>query len=263
MRKKLLFIVPAAIPVLFWMLWVVFPESSIQTIIEDSAAGSQYELEVQGLSKGLLYTISIEELRLKNRGRELAAMKDIRSRINPLLLPLLQLRMAINGSVGGGSVSGTLNLARNKTTGELEFSGVDFGELNFLQFAGIKGKGTVSGTITFREGSGHAEFVSKDAVFEQADFSEIRAPLNIFHQVTGSLDMRGDTVEIVSLSLQGEDIHARLKGNIRDAVMDISMELMPGKSYIENPFVLAGLESFKISPGYYMIPLKGNFSPRR
>jgi type II secretion system protein N len=255
-RKKLPFIVLAAIPVLSWMLWIVFPESSIQTIIEDSVADSPFLLEVHGLSKGFFYTMAIDELVVKSREQKLGELKDIRGRINPLFLPLLQLHMALKGSVGSGNVSGTLNFARNRTTGELEFGSIELGELSFLQFAGIKGKGTVSGMISLKEGNGHAEFVSNDAVFDQAEFSGVRVPLNIFHKVTGSLDVRGNTIEIVSLSLQGKDIHARLKGKIRDGVMDISMELMPGKSYVENPFVLAGLESFKISPGYYMIPLK-------
>jgi hypothetical protein len=34
------------------------------------------------------------------------------------------------------------------------------------------------------------------------------------------------------------------------------MELMPGMSFIENPLFLAGLEKYKISPGYYVIPVK-------
>jgi type II secretion system protein N len=255
-RKKLPFIILAAIPLLFWMLWLVFPESSIQTIIEDSVADSPFLLEAHGLSKGFFYTMSIDELLLKNRGRELGELKDIHGRIDPLFLPLLQLRMSLKGSVSRGNVSGTLNFTRNGTSGELEFGNVEFGEVSLLQFVGIKGKGAVSGRVTLNAGGGHAEFVSNDAVFEQAEFSGVRVPLNIFHRVTGALDVHGNTVEIASLSLQGKDIHARLKGSIRDTVMDISMELMPGKSYTENPFVLAGLESFKISPGYYMIPLK-------
>jgi hypothetical protein len=36
------------------------------------------------------------------------------------------------------------------------------------------------------------------------------------------------------------------------------MELMPGISFIENPLFRSGLERYKISPGYYVIPLKGN-----
>ena len=91
-------------------------------------------------------------------------------------------------------------------------------------------------------------------------FSGITVPLNFFHRVTGSIDINGKILNIVSVYLEGKDISARLKGAIRDAVMDLNMELMPGKSFIENPLFIAGLEKYKISPGYYMIPARGNLS---
>jgi hypothetical protein len=34
------------------------------------------------------------------------------------------------------------------------------------------------------------------------------------------------------------------------------MEFMPGRSYAENPLLLAGLRPYKISSGYYVIPVK-------
>jgi hypothetical protein len=40
----------------------------------------------------------------------------------------------------------------------------------------------------------------------------------------------------------------------------MTMEVMPGKSFLENPFFLAELERYKISPGYYRIPVRGNLS---
>ena len=261
MRKKLPFIVLAAVPVFFWMIWIIFPENAIQTIIEDSVAGSQFVIEAQGLKKGLFYTVDIDALVLKGRRGELISVKNIRSYINPLFIPLFQLRLTGNGAIGDGNISGNLTLSRGKIKGTLNFQKVGFGDLYFLKLTGIKGSGTLSGSVTIIESDGHAEFVSKDAVFEETEFSGVKAPLNIFHMVTGSLDLRGSVIEVVSLAFQGEDIYARLKGDIRENVMDISMELMPGKSYIENPFVLAGLEAYKISPGYYIIPLKGSLFP--
>jgi type II secretion system protein N len=258
-RKKLPVIILAGIPVLFWMIWIVFPETAIQTIIEDSVAGSQFVLEAQGLKKGLFYTMDIDALALKGRQGELISVKNIRTYINPLFVPLFQLRLTGNGAVGDGNISGNLTLSKAKIKADMSFQKVGFGDLYFLKLTGIKGKGTLSGSFTISNSGGHAEFVSRDAVFEETQFSGVKAPLNIFHMVTGSIDLSGSVVEIVSLAFQGEDIYARLKGNIRENMMDISMELMPGKSYIENPFVLAGLEARKISPGYYIIPVKGNF----
>jgi len=74
-RKKLPIIVLAAIPVLFCMIWIVFSETAIQTIIEDSVAGSQFMIEVQGLKKGLFYTVDIDALVLKGSRGELISVK--------------------------------------------------------------------------------------------------------------------------------------------------------------------------------------------
>jgi type II secretion system protein N len=260
-RKKLPVIILAAIPVLAWMIWLAFPETAIQTIIEDSVAGSRFEIEVQGLNKGLFYTVDIDTFLLKGGRGELISVKNIRGYINPLFVPLFQLRLNGNGAVGDGNISGNLNLSKGKIKADVNFQKVGFSDLYFLKLTGIKGKGTLSGSFTISNSGGHAEFVSRDAVFEETQFSGVKAPLNIFHMVTGSIDLSGSVVEVVSLAFQGEDIYARLKGDIRGNVMDISMELMPGKSYIENPFVFAGLEAYKISPGYYIIPIRGDLFP--
>jgi type II secretion system protein N len=257
-KKKLPVIVLVAIPVLSWMIWIVFPETAIRTAIEDSVAGSQFVIEAQGLKKGLFYAVDIDALALQGRRGELVSVKNIRAHINPLFVPLFQLRLTGSGAIGNGNISGNLNLLKGKIKGDVNFQKVGFGDLYFLKAAGLNVNGTLSGSLTIDEDGAHAEFDSKDAVFEETEFSGVRAPLNIFHMFNGAIDLHGNFIEIVSLAFQGEDIHARLKGDIRENVIDISMELMPGKSFMENPFMLAGLEGYKISPGYYIIPLKGN-----
>ncbi len=106
--------------------------------------------------------------------------------------------------------------------------------------------------------TGHVEFVTKDSSFEPAVFSGVKVPLNFFHNIRGSIDIKGNIINVVSVALEGKDIYARLKGVVKDAVMDLNMELMPGMSFIENPLFLAEFEKYKISPGYYVIPVKRN-----
>ena len=132
-RKKLPIIILAAIPVLFWMMWIVFPETAIQTIIEDSVAGSQFVVEVQGLKKGLFYTVDIDALVLKGNRGELISVKNIRGHINPLFVPLFQLRLTGNGAIGDGNITGNLTLSRGKIEGSTEFS-----EGRFRRFAFFK-----------------------------------------------------------------------------------------------------------------------------
>jgi hypothetical protein len=127
-----------------------------------------------------------------------------------------------------------------------------------FKLIGIQATGTVSGRFTMLDDTGHVEFVTEDSRFGPAIFSGVSVPLSFFNSIRGSLDIKGNIINVVSIALEGKDIHARLKGSIKNAIMDLNMELMPGISFIENPLFRGELEKYKISPGYYVIPLKGN-----
>jgi hypothetical protein len=85
-------------------------------------------------------------------------------------------------------------------------------------------------------------------------------PLNLFQSISGSIDVRENVMHITSISLEGKDVNARLKGNIKANTMDLTMELMPGRSFIENPLFLNEFDRYKVSPGYYVIPVRGDLS---
>jgi hypothetical protein len=62
------------------------------------------------------------------------------------------------------------------------------------------------------------------------------------------------------MTFEGEKGFARLKGNISNGVMDLELELMPDAGYFVNEresLELALIRQYQISPGYYLIPVKG------
>jgi type II secretion system protein N len=256
--KKIL-IVLIAIPILFLSLWITVPETSIQSIIEDSAT-DKLHMEVEGFKKGLFYNVTIENLTLRSSGKEIISFSDIHGRINPLNLAILKLSLTVDGTLGGGDIAGDINIAKNKKEVRLDFKKININEMPLFRLGKVKGTGTVAGRYTMMDDTGHVDFVAKDASFEPAVFSGIKVPLNLFNGVTGSVDIKGNIVNIVSVSFEGKDIYARLKGVVKDAVMDLNMEVMPGKAYLENPIFLGELQKYMVSPGYYMIPIKGKFS---
>jgi hypothetical protein len=87
-------------------------------------------------------------------------------------------------------------------------------------------------------------------------FSGITVPLNFFNSVRGVLEVKGDTIHISSLALEGKDIYARIRGEISNNVMDISMEIMPERSFLNNPLFINAMEQYKVSPGYYVIHIR-------
>ncbi len=257
--KKVLVIL-TAVPIVFWCIWLAFPATSVQSIIEDAVPDENFGIEVKGLKKGLLYTLGIDTIILKSSHQEIISLNNIHGYINPLSLITLRLNVSFDGNMGSGNISGNINLRKKKMRTSFNFNKANINAIPIFKIIGIQGTGTISGKIIVKDDTGHIEIITQDASFEPAIFSGITVPLNFFHSVTGSIDIKENIINIVSVSLKGKDIYARLKGVIKDAFMDINMEVMPGKSFMENPLFLAELEKYKISPGYYVIPVRGRIS---
>ena len=257
--KKIL-IAFASVPVVFWFIWMAFPATSMESIIEGSAGDGKIAIEVQRLKKGFFYALSIDKVAVKSSGKEIVSFYNIHSRINPISLFRMQLDASMNGTTGSGKISGNAILAKDRVQANLDYKDVDMQEMPILKHAGIRGTGTISGRFLMADGKGRVEFVMRNAIFEPADFSGINVPMNFFKEVTGSLAIEGNVLEVVSVSLRGKDIYARLKGPIKNHVADLTMELMPSGSFLENPLFLMEVGRYQVSPGYYIIPIRGNFS---
>lgn len=257
--KKILFVL-IAIPVILWAPWFVIPETTIQSIIEDYFAGKKFHVEIHEMKKGIFYNFSANKLVVRSSTREIISFSNLNGDINPLSLLILRLNISLDGNVGGGNISGNVRLAKNNMQMRLDFTKAHIDEIPILKRAGINGTGTLSGRFSMINSKGNIDFVTEDGNFQQAEFAGVKVPLNFFHNVKGAIEISGDMLNIISIYCEGKDISARLKGVIKDAVMDLTMEVMPGQSFIENPFFFAELERYKISPGYYIIPVRSIFS---
>jgi len=256
--KKILFVV-IAIPVILWALWFVIPETTIQSIIEDYFTGEKFHVEINEMKKGIFYNFSANKLLVRSSTREIIFFSNLHGAINPLSLLTLQLNISLEGTVGEGNISGDVRLAKNKMQMRLDVTKARLDEISMLKRSGIKGTGNLSGRFSMINNKGNIDFVIEDGNFQQAEFAGVKVPLNFFNNVKGAIEINGDILNIISVYCEGKDISARLKGVIKDAFMDLTMEVMPGQSFIENPFFFAELERYKISPGYYIIPVRSNF----
>ncbi len=75
----------------------------------------------------------------------------------------------------------------------------------------------------------------------------------------GSFEVKEDIINIISFRLEGNNIYAKAKGTIKNNILDAEIELMPGKSFIENPLFAYEFKRYKVAPGYYVIPIRINF----
>jgi len=257
---KKIFIAVIALVIIIWALWIAVPSASLQFIIEDSFPGESIHVEITGLEKGLFYTLSAEKIIIRSPGRELLVFDSVRSRIDPLGLMRLKLRLTAEGNIGGGIFSGNLRLG--KGTGQMLFNvkQAEIDKIPLLKRIGVQGTGAISGRVSLINDTVTIVFATDNVNFGPSLVAGITLPLNFFRRATGALTAKGNILIIESVSLEGKDIFARLKGRIQNSLMDMTMELMPGRTVVENPLFLAEFERYKVSPGYYAIPLRGNLA---
>jgi type II secretion system protein N len=229
----------------------------MESMIEDSGQNRGIVIDVEGLQKGFFYRLYADKISLKSAAAELIALHSVYATISPLYLPMLRMDLSGYGRFGEGSFSGDASLSKNMVMVDLDFRGARVADMPFLTMAGIRGNGTISGHFTVADQTGHVQFLVKDAELEPMIFQGVPAPLNYFRTIKGSVNIDGNTIHLASVSLEGPDILARLKGIIKDRSMDLMLEVMPQKLLLENPLFLSQVDRYQVSPGYYMIPMKG------
>jgi type II secretion system protein N len=249
-------IVLALIPVLIWGIWIAIPESFLQDRIEGSVDDRNFYLETEGLKKGLFYSVTVDRLTLNGYGREQVSIQDIQAPIKLTALLRLQLNVLFDGEIGQGAVSGTIIRTMNEKKLEMTVEEAPISNFPFLNHAGIEGSGTLSISCTMINRTGHVEFETHDAQFQPVVFSNTTVPLNFFNSVKGALDIKEDVIYIPSIALEGKDIYARISGKLDETSVDLSMEIMPGKSFLDNPLFINTFGKYEISPGYYVIHIK-------
>lgn len=247
------------LPLIFWAFWFVFSGSTIITIIEKVAENNSLQIEIKGFKKGFLYNIFVDEIIVRSANGEIMTLNNINSEINPFKLLMKNLDMSLEGDSGNGKIKGIISFGKENTNGKFEFKSIDLNAFSFLRKTKIKGSGNISGSFVFNNKELHIEFISRNLSLEDIELSGIKTPISCFHSMSGAINVNNNLISIESISFDGQNIYARLKGYIKDYIADTTLEIMPDKDFTDNPFIFAGLKQYEVSPGYYLIPLKGEF----
>jgi type II secretion system protein N len=254
--------------ILFFGLWyVAVPEDLIVGLIEGSVKSDVFSLKAEDLKKGLLFNFTIERITLMKRNSRdtdekipkgstipLLAMEDVHNRISPLSLFTLKPELTFNGRLYGGSILGTVHLTQK--TLHMQGSAISLHGIPLLGLFGIQGDGTLSGEVKSYEGGGEVRFSVDNLKLRNTSLDKLVLPLDLFHTMRGTLKFVGDTVDIQSLTLNGDGIRARIRGTIRGRLLDSSIEVMINSSSAQGPLFQAMFSPYQVSPGYYVIPVR-------
>jgi type II secretion system protein N len=239
-------------------IWVVaVPETLLTGLIEGAIHDNDIRIEAADVKKGFFFGFTCGSIRLIKKEKTLISLENVVGRINPLSLLTLRLNAHFHGETGGGRADGTIDLFRGKSHVEIAVDGADLSAMPFFSLLGIEGKGVLTGAMKIENVRGDITFTVKDARFGTGSFGGVAVPLDAFSGARGAMTITGNSVRITSFALEGTGIYARLSGNVTSGKMDLTMELMPEKTFKDGNFIFLVLEKYRNSPGHYSIPITG------
>jgi len=211
---------------------------------------------VVSLKKGLFYDFRAD-LSVAVSGKLALAVRNLEGRINPLGLLMLTLPFSFEGDAAGGRISGSLDLVRNGEDARISVSGVQIGELPVLKTVGIEGEGLLSGLLLMKGLTGEVTAEVNPLSLKNPGFGGLTVPLEHFRNARAALSVSGSSLSITSFTLEGDGIYARIKGRIENGRPDLVMELMPEREFIDRTPLMRLIDHYRVSPGFYVVPLTG------
>jgi type II secretion system protein N len=254
--RTLLYLV-IILPVFVILTWYfAIPDSYVRASIEDTIlknTDSNVDVSLTNFRKGLLFTAYADRLDLRISNIHALRVTGVKSKTNPFSVFKKQLTSSVEGKIGTGDIKGHFTLPGD---GTLTISSAELNSIPYLKTLGLEGKGYLSGDIVLKDDSVDATFQMPNADI-RGSFMGTPFPANSFHKIQGALSIRGDTINIKSVSLELDKGYARLKGKITNGYMNLSLEIMPTPGKLEN-YESMLLAQFMVSPGYYIVPIQGS-----
>ena len=240
----------------FWQIAV--PVSLITDLIENTLEAEGLHADFTGFRKGLFFNFEAEQITLKKSGASLLSVENARARVDPMSLLSLRVSVLFDGDISGGRMNARVDLLHDNRT-DITINKASMEGIPYFRALGLSGsRGTLSGDMKIEKSSGEIKFTVTDAVFEPASFGGIMLPLEMFNKARGAMTINNNTVEIRSFALEGDGIYARIKGKITEGRASLTVELMPERTFKEKNYIFSMLEQYKVSPGYYSIPITSN-----
>jgi len=254
-----LFYAPVAAALLLWGLWfVVIPDSMVSDLIEKSFKDSNMSVQITNLKKGVFFDLSMERIALQKSGNTLFSIDNASGRINLLSLFMARLSLNFSGDTGGGKISGRIDLFKGGNHIAVKTRDVHLEELPFFGLTGLDGRGVVSGELNLENGKGNTTLNVREAAFKSGTFGGVTFPLEMFNSMRGAFSIDDSVLKVVSFSLEGKGIYARIKGVITGGTMNLTAQVMPDKTFMDNNPLFLMLNNYKVAPGVYSIPINGN-----
>lgn len=250
--------------------WIIaIPMSLVQSILEHP--GNNLYLKAEGLKKGLFFSFDIEKILLKKKGLEdpLVVLNDMHGSINLISLLKLSPEIDIECLLNGGEILGEIKL-EDRYGLKIKGDSVSINGIPLLELMGIYGRGSLTGNFWLKNKRGGIRFSINDMKLKSTTFPPrdmerlgeiglskgVPLPLDLFESMKGEVTINNETLEVKSFTMEGPGVYARVKGDIREGKVDMKLEVMTDSSFKSEPLISLMLGQYRVSPGYYLIPLR-------
>ena len=242
--------------ILLFGIWIIaIPEDRIANLAEHALDNTALHLEFSGLRKGLFYNFTADWISIKKNDNTLILIENLSGHLNLASILKLKLPLVFTGSLGSGTIKGELDLLRKNRDIIIRINNAGTEQIPFFGFIGLRGGGILSGELLLKNNIGEIKFELKDTKFTSGTFGSLNVPLNMLNSAKGAMEISGNTLKVLSFALDGDGVYARVKGDVTDNRLNLVLELMPEKSFTDRNLVFTLLEKYRVSPGYYMVPL--------
>ena len=271
MSRRRLYIgcaVPAALA-LFLLLTVFFiPNDAIKGLLVRAADQRGLTLSLSGLSKGFPLALTARGVEVSSAQGALVRLDRVRVGLEILPLFVGKARLAVRGALGSGEIAGTVDLARHPGF-TVKADGIRLEDIPFFRtVAGARVKGELRLTGDIAGGkelpSGKFRLEVRNVELSGVKVGPMPLPDASYKDVRGALAIGKGRADLTSLTLDGDGIYLRLKGEatlanpIGDSPLNLTLEMMPSPAFLEKQkFVFLLLTKYQTTPGTYRIPIHG------
>jgi type II secretion system protein N len=214
-------------------------------------------------------------LGIKGKGWELSSqngqlLKLDNATLSIQLLPLVagQVRISLDAALGGGKIAGRFSLLKAPFC-KLSIKGIQLEHIPFFStVANTRAAGILNAEIDLtgsgQKAEGYLKLDAQGVDLKGIKLGEMPLPDATYKTVQGMMRVSKGMSRLESLTLQGDGLYARLKGNIPQAnplsasQLDLTLELMPKPELLEKQkFIFLLLTKYLDTPGHYQIPIRG------
>ncbi|GBE03696.1 hypothetical protein BMS3Abin09_00614 [bacterium BMS3Abin09] len=239
--------------ILIWLFAV--PNALIKEKVENAvshAGDGSLTISIEGIRKGIFFSLYADTIILSIDNKPTLSINDLSIHFTPRHLNTGELAFLVKGDVGTGTIEGILKLPMK---GNFKIDKADLDSIPYMKRFGIEVSGHLSSDIKLNNEKMEAIFNVPDLDIQST--AVISIPLiNTFRRMQGSVHLDGNDLRVDSISLEGEKGFARLKGQIKNGLADMVIELMPVEQKL-NTLESMIIGKYVVSPGYYVVPING------